>query len=287
MVKDEYTPDDLQNSLLKIIQEFPAISGDTLLDKLEEKLGQKLNNSQKRFLRRNGREAATKLVRDNFLENKNDEYFLTEKGKKQLKRDAEVSDFPLPLVKNKVPVVKNEVHDHSAPYSVSKVKSWINEQNNILREKLLNRLRKVDPGEFETLMVKLISAMGYKGTDGLAVTTQRTRDGGIDGIINKDPLGLERVYLQVKRYAANKTVGRPQINEFVGSLGGEIKRGIFITTSSFSKDARERAEDSDTIALVDGQMLGNLMIQYKVGVQVKENFELYQIDSDFFNNETN
>lgn len=98
---------------------------------------------------------------------------------------------------------------------------------------------------------------------------------------------MERVYLQVKRYAANNTVGRPQINEFVGSLGGEIKHGIFITTSSFSKDARKRAEDSDTIALVDGKMLGNLMIQYKVGVQVKENFELYQIDNDFFNNEAN
>ncbi len=124
--------------------------------------------------------------------------------------------------------------------------------------------------------------MGYKGTNGQSVVTQKSNDGGIDGIINQDPLGLRTVYVQVKRYSEKNVVGSPEINSFFGALRRkQADRGVFITTSSFTNDARDAAKQLN-IALVDGEMLTNLMIQYKVGVQVSQTYELYDIDDDFF-----
>ena len=161
-------------------------------------------------------------------------------------------------------------------------KDWFEKQNSDLSETLIAKLRKTDPYQFEEMMVKLLNAMGYKGTNGQSVVTQKSNDGGIDGIINQDPLGLRTVYIQVKRYAENNVVGSPEINSFFGALRRkQADRGVFITTSSFTKDAQEAAKQLN-IALVDGEMLTNLMIQYKVGVQVSQTYELYDIDDDFF-----
>ena len=178
-------------------------------------------------------------------------------------------------------IVESELGD-SFELSEKQIKDWFEKQNSDLSETLIAKLRKTDPYQFEKMMEKLLNAMGYKGTNGQSVVTQKSNDGGIDGIINQDPLGLRTVYIQVKRYAENNVVGSPEINSFFGALRRkQADRGVFITTSSFTKDAKEAAKQLN-IALVDGEMLTNLMIQYKVGVQVSQTYELYDIDDDLF-----
>ena len=162
------------------------------------------------------------------------------------------------------------------------IDNWFNKQNSDLTEQLLAKLRNTDPYQFEHMMVTLLSNMGYKGTDGQSLVTQKSNDGGIDGIINQDPLGLQTIYVQVKRYSENNVVGSPEIDSFSGALRRKrADRGVFITTSSFTSGAKQAAKQLN-IALVDGEMLTNLMIQYKVGVQLRNIYELYDIDDDFF-----
>lgn len=166
--------------------------------------------------------------------------------------------------------------------NVKQIDDWFNKQKIDFADNLLARLRKVDPYKFEKMMTHLLAEMGYKGTDGEELVTQKSNDGGIDGIINKDPLGLETVYIQVKRYSENNIVGSPEINGFYGALTRmRANRGVFITTSSFTKDAIAAAKQLK-IVLVDGEMLTNLMIQYHIGVQVAQTYETFDIDEDFF-----
>ncbi|TSO25415.1 restriction endonuclease [Lactobacillus sp. LL6] len=166
--------------------------------------------------------------------------------------------------------------------NIKQVDDWFSKQKIDFADNLLARLRKVNPYKFEKMMTHLLAEMGYKGTDGEELVTQKSNDGGIDRIINKDPLGLETVYVQVKRYGENNTVGSPEINGFYGALTRmHANRGVFITTSSFSKDAQVAAKQLN-IALVDGEMLTNLMIQYHIGVQVAQTYDVFDIDEDFF-----
>jgi restriction system protein len=110
-----------------------------------------------------------------------------------------------------------------------------------------------------------------------------SNDGGIDGVIDQDVLGLNRVYIQAKRYADSNTVGRPDLQAFVGALSGKADSGVFITTSRFSDGAIQYAKNVPTrIILIDGARLTELMIRYGVGVQVSETFKIVEIDEDFF-----
>lgn len=139
-----------------------------------------------------------------------------------------------------------------------------------------------DPAFFEQLVAKLLSAMGYKGPSGTAEVTSLTNDGGIDGVINQDPLGTQTVYVQAKRFAKQNIVQRPAIQAFFGALSQiHADRGVFITTSSFSQGAIETAK-SFSIVLIDGIRLTDLMLQYRVGVQEKRTFTLFEVDEDFF-----
>ncbi|MDK6376839.1 MAG: restriction endonuclease [Lactobacillus crispatus] len=181
---------------------------------------------------------------------------------------------------------KDKVNDVSEEQTFEitekQISNWFNKQTSDLAEQLLTKLRSTDPYQFEHMMVTLLSNMGYKGTDGQSLVTQKSNDGGIDGIINQDPLGLQTIYVQVKRYAENNVIGSPEIDSFSGALRRKrADRGVFITTSSFTSGARQAAKQLN-IALVDGEMLTNLMIQYKVGVQIRQVYELYDIDDDFF-----
>lgn len=148
---------------------------------------------------------------------------------------------------------------------------------------LLTRLQGKDPGFFEDAVVQLLLAMGYGGTTGSGSVTQLSNDGGIDGVIDQDVLGLSRVYVQAKRYAGGNVVQRPDVQAFVGALSGKADRGVFITTSRFTDGARGYAERVPTrIILIDGKRLADLMIRYGVGVQVRETYNIVEIDEDFF-----
>lgn len=157
------------------------------------------------------------------------------------------------------------------------------ELKNTLAQELLECIMKCSPQFFENLVIDLLLAMGYGGSRkdaGQAVG--KSGDGGIDGIIKEDRLGLDNVYIQAKRW--DSTVGRPVLQAFAGALiGKKANKGVFITTSSFSKDARDYVNTiSPNLVLIDGKELANLMIDYNVGVTDVAKYVLKKIDLDYF-----
>jgi len=180
------------------------------------------------------------------------------------------------------PVVEPEAEETETTISLDRLTQQVKGYNAEVATDLLQRIRESAPEFFENLVVDLLSAMGYKGPNGSAWVTQLSNDGGIDGVINQDALGTSTVYVQAKRYEAENTVQRPAIDSFYGALSrNHADRGVFITTSYFSKKAVETAKGF-SIVLVDGIQLTELMLQYHVGVQVKRQFEVFEIDQDFF-----
>ncbi len=148
---------------------------------------------------------------------------------------------------------------------------------------LLQKALELSPTGFEDLVIRLLEAMGY-GRAGSAERTSATGDAGIDGIISQDPLGLDRIYVQAKRYAVERSIDRPKIHEFAGALlGKQGDRGVYITTSAFTRGARDEAERINArIELIDGSRLAELLVGYGVGVQAEQTVTLYRIDEDFF-----
>ncbi|WP_375304112.1 restriction endonuclease [Bradyrhizobium sp. A11] len=154
-----------------------------------------------------------------------------------------------------------------------------------LKGQLLNRIWELSPSFFERLVVDLIVAMGYGGSRANVVQRLgKSGDEGIDGVVNEDPLGLDVVYIQAKRYAADNTIGRERIQQFAGALVGQgASKGVFVTTSSFSRGAIEYAlKVPQRIILIDGKELARLMVQYGVGVRIERTVELKRIDLDYF-----
>ncbi len=157
-----------------------------------------------------------------------------------------------------------------------------------LRDELLQRILSNSPAFFEQLIVDLLVAMGYGGSHkDAAAQLGRSGDGGVDGIVNEDRLGLERIYVQAKRYAPGSPVGRPDVNGFVGSLVGlGAAKGVFVTTSTFSQPARDYVKHlSQRVILIDGQELTDLMIEHGVGVRSYRIVEFKRLDEDFFGEE--
>lgn len=157
-----------------------------------------------------------------------------------------------------------------------------------LRDELLQRILANSPAFFEQLIVDLLIAMGYGGSHkDAAAQLGRTGDGGVDGIVNEDRLGLDRIYVQAKRYAPGNPVGRPDVNGFVGSLVGlGATKGVFVTTSSFSQPARDYVRHlAQRVILIDGQELADLMIEHGVGVRSYRTVEFKRLDEDFFGEE--
>jgi restriction system protein len=155
-----------------------------------------------------------------------------------------------------------------------------------LASELLARIAAAAPDFFERLVVELLLKMGYGGSRqdaGRAIG--RSGDGGIDGIINEDRLGLDSIYLQAKRW--ENPVGRPEIQKFAGALAEHrAKKGVFITTSTFTKEALASATKHDArIVLIDGEKLATLMIDHGLGVTLEASYEVKRIDSDYFSEE--
>jgi len=148
---------------------------------------------------------------------------------------------------------------------------------------VLTKALALSPTGFEDLVIRLLERMGY-GRAGSVERTSATGDAGVDGIISQDPLGLDRIYVQAKRYAEERSIDRPRIHEFAGALlGRQGDRGVFITTSKFSPGARAEAERINArIELIDGTRLAGLLVTYGVGVQAEQSVTLYRLDEDFF-----
>jgi len=154
-----------------------------------------------------------------------------------------------------------------------------------LAEELLDRVRAAPPDFFERLVVGLLLAMGYGGSAADAGRALgRSGDDGVDGVIDQDALGLDRVYIQAKRYAVNNSVGPGAIRDFFGSLDRhKAAKGLFVTTSTFTSSARETTEHlSKRIVLIDGELLARLMIRHNVGCRAEEVLHIKRIDEDFF-----
>ena len=154
-----------------------------------------------------------------------------------------------------------------------------------LSEELLSYVLSSTPGFFEKLVVELLVKMGYGGSQrDAARAVGQSGDEGIDGIIDEDRLGLDTIYVQAKKWNKSTSIGRPEIQKFVGALQGQrAKKGIFITTTTFSKEASEYASNIDTkVVLIDGARLTDLMIDYGVGVTARTLYELKDLDTDYF-----
>jgi restriction system protein len=147
-----------------------------------------------------------------------------------------------------------------------------------VKNELLQKLKKIDPYFFEKVVLRLLKKMGY----GEFIETSKSNDGGIDGIINEDKLGLDKIYIQAKRFNEGK-VREKDIRNFIGAMSGDTNKGVFVTTSEFDEKAIEKARSAHhKIICIDGQKLVNLMHEFNVGIQVKTTYEIKQIDEDFF-----
>ena len=176
-----------------------------------------------------------------------------------------------------------EVEDEQTPEE--QVETIYRKLRKSLGDELLETVLAVSPRFFERLVVDLLLAMGYGSSLDSGEHLGQSNDGGVDGVIREDKLGLDTIYIQAKRYALDNGVGRPAIQAFVGSLMGfGATKGVFITTSYFSQHAVEYAKNMTNmkIILIDGQQLATLMIEHNVGVSVQKTYEIKQIDENYF-----
>ncbi len=164
------------------------------------------------------------------------------------------------------------------------LRNTVKELETALRKDLLDRILAAPPHFFESLIVDLLVAMGYGGAREAGRVVGRSGDGGIDGVIDQDALGLDRVYLQAKRYATGNAVSAPEIHAFSGSIGAaKASKGVFVTTSYYTQPAIAFAERHPfRIVLIDGEQLGELMIRHNVGTRIDETFHIKKVDEDFF-----
>lgn len=158
--------------------------------------------------------------------------------------------------------------------------------NHALADDLLSEIMKQTPAFFEKLVVELLENMGYGGSvENAGRVVGQPGDEGIDGIIREDKLGFSLIYIQAKRWDREKSIGRPEIQKFVGALAGQgASKGLFITTAQFTKEACEYAKKQHTtkIVLVDGETLAKLMIEYNLGVSTEAVYRIKRLDSDYF-----
>lgn len=226
------------------------------------------------------------------------QFQITERGKSVLAKNPPRIDvpylrqFPEFLEFHKKPshtaIVQEQVDELEAVETPEELvaSGYLNLRQQVEHELLL-RVKDCPPEFFERLVVKLLTTIGYGGSLADAgKALGKSGDGGVDGVIKEDKLGLDQIYIQAKRWD-DTTVGRPEIQKFVGALHGKrARKGIFITTSTFSKDAQEYANSVETkVILIDGSRLVELMFDYGVGVSTVNNYVVKRIDSDFFEDE--
>jgi len=170
------------------------------------------------------------------------------------------------------------------------VATGMRQLNDALEDQILDELTSIHPRNFEHLVIQLLLKMGYgEFKDNQGAVTPYSHDGGIDGVIKEDKLGLDTIYVQAKRWHKSASVSRPDVQSFIGALANHNgKKGIFITTGKFSKDAIECAHAINNgirVILIDGHRLANLMVEYNLGVSIVETYQVKKLDLDFFEEE--
>ncbi|MFC2272489.1 MAG: restriction endonuclease, partial [Capnocytophaga ochracea] len=183
---------------------------------------------------------------------------------------------------NKLSVEENLIEDKTPFERLEDIHQLLQDE---LAHDLLIKVSENSWQFFEDLVIDLMVKMGYGGAKSRkGNSVKRTNDEGIDGIINEDKLGLELIYLQAKKWDTETTIGRPEVQKFVGALHGQrAKKGVFITTSKFSDNAYEYVKTIDPkVVLIDGKTLTKLMIEYEIGTTVVENYQVKKIDTDYF-----
>ncbi len=164
------------------------------------------------------------------------------------------------------------------------ISNSMDEIESAVASELVQQVLNQPPVFLEKLVLKLLHAMGYGDSEDDLTHTGQSGDEGVDGFIKQDRLGIQNLYVQAKRYAPGNTVGRPAIQAFVGAIAEKANSGVFITTSSFSKDAVEyaNAQKATRVILIDGPKLGKLLVDYEIGVRVKRVHKYLEVDEEFF-----
>lgn len=167
---------------------------------------------------------------------------------------------------------------------VEQIEQGISRLTSEIARQLLKRLREQDPAFLEQAVLDLLVKMGYGGAEGRALRIGGPGDAGVDGVIDQDALGLDRIYVQAKRYGADHAISRETIQAFVGALHGQnVNQGIFITTSRFMPNAIKYVDTiGSRVILIDGNRLADLMIKYSVGVQARNKYTIVELDENYF-----
>lgn len=204
---------------------------------------------------------------------------ILKKGSLTLKELLNNKDFLTNRKLNKESQKEEEIIEDATPQD--RIDSGFHAIELQVKIDLLARLKTLDPYLFQRVILILLQKMGYGDFE----ETSRGADGGIDGIINQDRLGVERIYMQAKRYADGQVGGREMTN-FIGAITRDrVRKGIFVTTSTFGQQALENAKNAGNVILVDGEKLVELMMEYNVGVQIRSTYEVKEVDEDFFEEE--
>lgn len=203
---------------------------------------------------------------------------ITEKGKSTNKESITLEKMNADVIEFYKPENSEDEEQVSTLSPQDLIDSGIEQIERNVKNELLEKLKKYDPYAFEKVVLTLLSRMGY----GEYVETSKSRDGGIDGVMNEDKLGLEKIYIQAKRFTENK-VQETDIRNFIGAMSGDTTKGIFVTTTDFAESAKKKANDAHRkIILINGVRLVDLMYKYGVGVQTKNSYEVKAVDTDFF-----
>lgn len=218
-------------------------------------------------------------------------FIITEEGKKAFLESPEIIDSDYLMKYDSFRAFKNRTQSEDTDIQKSlednsetpddALENAFKQINDSLADDILSEVMKLSPTAFEKMVMDLMSKMGYGTFENAAMRTAVTGDEGIDGIIMEDKLGFNLIYIQAKRWNEEHPVGRPEVQAFVGAIAGKGGKGLFVTTSKFTKQAIDYAK-SQHIILMDGNKLANFMIEYNFGVSIKKTFEIKVIDTDVF-----
>ena len=280
--KNEYKTRDVKEELSKT------------LDLTEEELQLLLPSGQETIIKNRIGWSITSLKKAGYVESKKwGSVNITELGLKEHNSNPNITIEDLVKIPEYADWIRGTPKDSSndPDEGESTPEEEINEAfiqlNKKLADELLENILDMDPYDFENLVLDLLLKMGYGGfRENAGFTTQKSNDGGIDGIINEDVLGLEKIAIQAKKYAPSNKINSPLIQGFAGALVGKgLSKGVFIPTSSFTPKALDFVNNQSnlTIVLIDGKKLTDLMIKYGLGTSTTHTYELKRIDSDYFN----